>query len=1060
MKKTLSFMLALCLMLSLLPVGAYASETEPAAQPEGTTISGSADISIDVGALPDGEEVLDRYAQTLLYPQYSMMLFSLGPQGFEDDVRQQYIYTQLKEWITKVANGTANSHFTLDIQSGLSLSWSIANELDNAEDSVLTEKLFSVLDIDTIIDCLIVDMPYELYWLGKSGDNSIKSHIELTVDRGAGTVSIYRLELIFQVGESYKDPNSETQVTWSDSTGASSTHYCYKVNAEKRLAAEQAVNTANQIVNSCQGLSDYQKLLKYKEEICALTDYNRDAVATPDNYGDPWQIIYVFDGNKETNVVCEGYSKAFQYLCDLSTFDNAACYTAIGTLSGALANGSSADHMWNIVRLEGNNYLVDVTNSDIPEIDNQLFLAGTDGNPESGYSFQINGSSVHYAYNLLSPEMKNMMKDVLRLSASSYDPEGAAEPEEPVHEHQWSAEWRYDDTHHWHDCTADGCGEKNDYAEHQFGEWTTVKEATATEDGSRERHCACGDKQTQVISATGGQECQHEWKENKVISEASCEQEGLKQYICEQCGETETKTIAALGHEWGAWEKYSESDHMRTCTHKGCTATETKPHEFDKSGVCKDCGYVKQEPHEHSFGNWEPLGSENHIGTCTHKGCTATETKPHEFDDSGVCKDCGYIKIQEPQPTEHQHIWPDQWKYADETSHIRNCTEVECGEAQTEDHIWDDGEETTPPTTTSKGIMTYTCIKCGAKKTQEIPMLEHKHSWSNDWTTNEQFHWHACADPNCSEKSGLEQHYYDSKGTVTKAATTTSAGTIEYKCTVCGQVKIDQIPILPSSQHEHKWSSAWTYNNTNHWHECTASGCSVSSNADKYGYAAHSFGAWRTVREATATTEGLMEHQCGCGYKETKTIPVKTDTQCSHNWSDWVFKSPNYWERSCSICNSKDIKIAQLAQPKIISGANAVWRQGSSNGLSFTSDAPVSEFMYVYLNGFKLNEIYYTVTEGSTIVTLTQSCLEQLGVGTHTLAIESAGGTAQTSFTVKARTILNNQTPTYNSNKPWTTPKTGDSANMGLWIGMIAVCVIGMGGVALYVVKAKKNKRR
>ena len=945
MKKTLSFMLALCLMLSLLPVGAYASETEPAAQPEGTTISGSADISIDVGALPDGEEVLDRYAQTLLYPQYSMMLFSLGPQGFEDDVRQQYIYTQLKEWITKVANGTANSHFTLDIQSGPSLSWSIANELDNAEDSVLTEKLFSVLDIDTIIDCLIVDMPYELYWLGKSGDNSIKSHIELTVDREAGTVSIYRLELIFQVGESYKDPNSETQVTWSDSTGASSTHYCYKVNAEKRLAAEQAVNTANQIVNSCQGLSDYQKLLKYKEKICALTDYNSDAVATPDNYGDPWQIIYVFDGNKETNVVCEGYSKAFQYLCDLSTFDNAACYTAIGTLSGALANGSSADHMWNIVRLEGNNYLVDVTNSDIPEIDNQLFLAGTDGNPESGYSFQINGSSVHYAYDLLSPEMKNMMKDVLQLSASSYDPEGAAEPEP------------------------------------------------------------------------------HE-------------------------------------HSFGNWEPLDSENHVGTCTHEGCTATDTEPHEFNDSGVCKDCGYVKQESHEHSFGNWEPVNSENHVGTCTHEGCTATETKPHEFDNSGVCKDCGYIKIQEPQPTEHQHIWPDQWKYADETSHIRNCTEVECGEAQTEDHIWDDGEETTPPTTTSKGIMTYTCIKCGAKKTQEIPMLEHKHSWSNDWTTNEQFHWHACADPNCSEKSGLEQHYYDSKGTVTKAATTTSAGTIEYKCTVCGRVKQEQIPILPSPKHEHKWSSAWTYNNTNHWHECTASGCSVSSNADKYGYAAHSFGAWRTVREATATTEGLMEHQCGCGYKETKTIPVKTDTQCSHNWSDWVFKSPNYWERSCSICNSKDIKIAQLAQPKIISGANAVWRQGSSNGLSFTSDAPVSEFMYVYLNGFKLNEIYYTVTEGSTIVTLTQSCLEQLGVGTHTLAIESAGGTAQTSFTVKARTILNNQTPTYNSNKPWTTPKTGDSANMGLWIGMIAVCVIGMGGVALYVVKAKKNKRR
>ena len=113
----------------------------------------------------------------------------------------------------------------------------------------------------------------------------------------------------------------------------------------------------------------------------------------------------------------------------------------------------------------------------------------------------------------------------------------------------------------------------------------------------------------------------------------------------------------------------------------------------------------------------------------------------------------------------------------------------------------------------------------------------------------------------------VDAHTFD-KGTVTKEATTTSAGTIEYKCTVCGRVKQEQIPILPSPQHEHKWNSAWTYDSTHHWHECTASGCTLSSNADKYGYAAHSFGAWRTVKAATATTDGLMEHQCSCGYKE------------------------------------------------------------------------------------------------------------------------------------------------------------------------------------------------
>ena len=39
--------------------------------------------------------------------------------------------------------------------------------------------------------------------------------------------------------------------------------------------------------------------------------------------------------------------------------------------------------------------------------------------------------------------------------------------------------------------------------EHAFGEWTTVTEATCTEDGSRERVCECGEKETEVIAALG-----------------------------------------------------------------------------------------------------------------------------------------------------------------------------------------------------------------------------------------------------------------------------------------------------------------------------------------------------------------------------------------------------------------------------------------------------------------------------------------------------------------------------------------------------------------------------
>ena len=1013
MKKTFSFLLALCLMLSLLPVGAYAAETEPAVQPEGAaTISGSADYAMEEGALPDGQELLDSYAQMLLYPQYSISLFSLGPDGFQDQ-RQQYIYTQLKDWIVKVAAGEQNSHFVLTIPAEPSLSWSRSGDLDNAGNDRLVNAVYAAAGINTIIDCLIADMPYELYWLGKSDESSVNTHISLSIS--GDTVSINGLEMVFLVGESYRNPDFQKEVSWTSSSGVSGkTHYCYTVNAQKKIAAENAVKAAMAIRDEYQGLSDYEKLLAYKDRICRLTDYDHNAVSsTPSLYGDPWQIINVFDNNTDTNVVCEGYSKAFQYLCDLSTFKDAACYTAIGTLIGDGVTGDSAAHMWNIVRLEGKNYLVDVTNSDSENMGNQLFLAGAVGNPQDGYTVKVNGSDVKFEYNLLSDEMKNLMSQILRLNGTSYDPNGSTEPEEPVHEHQWSTEWEYDDTHHWHECAAADCpvssnAEKDGYGEHQLGEWITVKEATATEDGSRERQCACGHKQTEVISATGGQECQHEWKEDKIISEASCEQEGQMEYICEKCQATELRAIPALGHNWGQWVGYSETEHKKDCMRDGCTAILTESHSFDDSGKCGACGYVQQTGEDqHSYGQWVSQDAENHVRACTAPDCGATETQAH---------------------------------------------------------TWDNGVVTKEPTTTEKGVRTYTCTACKGTKTEDIQMLEHQHSWSTGWTANEQFHWHDCTDPACTEtdngkKDGFGAHTFDN-GTVIKEATTTSAGTIEYKCTVCGRIKQEQIPILPTPEHGCVWSSAWTYNNTHHWHECTVSGCTISNAADKYGYAAHSFGAWRIVREATATTQGLMERQCGCGYKESKSIPVNTQTQCNHHWSGWTFNSPNYWERTCSICNARDIQITQVAAPKITSGANAVWRQGSSNGLSFTSDAAYSEFIAVYLNGFKLNEMYYGVTEGSTIVTLYKSCLDQLGVGTHKLSIVSNGGTAETSFTVKAKSIINNQTPTYNSNKPWTTPKTGDSANMGLWIGMIAVCVVGMGGVLWYVVKSKKNKRR
>ena len=291
---------------------------------------------------------------------------------------------------------------------------------------------------------------------------------------------------------------------------------------------------------------------------------------------------------------------------------------------------------------------------------------------------------------------------------------------------------------------------------------------------------------------------------------------------------------------------------------------------------------------------------------------------------------------------------------------------------------------------------------------------------------------------------------------VTKEATTREAGIKTYTCTTCNATKTEQIPVLPTPEHTHAWSSQWQYNSTHHWNNCTAANCPVTNNADKYGYGAHTFGAWRIVKEATADKDGSMERKCVCGYVETRTIPANKDqAQHVHSWSSWQFTAPNYWERVCSSCGTRDIKISEVSKPRLTAGAKATWQQGSSSGLSFSSSAPLSEFISVTLNGFTLSESYYSKAEGSTIITLNKSCLDQLKAGTHKISINSLGGSAETEFTVKASSQQN--TLPIQSTNPWSAPKTGDSANMGLWIGMIVVSLVGVAAVAVFIVKNKRK---
>ena len=78
------------------------------------------------------------------------------------------------------------------------------------------------------------------------------------------------------------------------------------------------------------------------------------------------------------------------------------------------------------------------------------------------------------------------------------------------------------------------------------------------------------------------------------------------------------------------------------------------------------------------------------------------------------------------------------------------------------------------------------------------------------------------------------------------------------------ETELTMIPTADS--HTHSYGTAWKYDDTNHWHECSC--------GDKSDTAAHTF-KWVTDKEATATEKGSKHEECTvCGYKRSENTVI------------------------------------------------------------------------------------------------------------------------------------------------------------------------------------------
>ena len=443
-KRLLSLLCVVCLLLTALPTGAFAvegEETLPASQaaeggetkektpPDDRTDGEDGGQAPLVRAMtvtefvtldPDelngisDAELLEGYLYSVsgLYGGASLFRAPARPlEGLLKDVK-----AQLEGKIKEVAAGTlASTEFTfLNSWEKSKTEWGIEAGDQVIDGSTLTKTaetaIKSKLNLSALIQRLLSEMPYELYWYDKTKGASMSYGVETSGEN----VTVKDLTISMNVSQNY-------------AAGASvGTYNPLMADTTKTKAVADTPKKAQAVVDTHKSESDYDKLVAYLDYIKEEVSYDTAAVTPGKPYGDPWQLIYVFDGKNDTNVVCEGYAKAFQYLCDLTANAGGFKDTSISSalVTGEMSGGTGAGgHMWNVVTIGSANYLVDVTNCDEGTVGapNKLFLCGvTEDTPNEKYTATVGSTNIVYVYD--KDTLENYNAEDLKLSDSAYKP--------------------------------------------------------------------------------------------------------------------------------------------------------------------------------------------------------------------------------------------------------------------------------------------------------------------------------------------------------------------------------------------------------------------------------------------------------------------------------------------------------------------------------------------------------------------------------------------------------------------------------------------------------------
>lgn len=441
-----------------------------------------------------------------------------------------------------------------------------------------------------------------------------------------------------------------------------------------------------------------------------------------------------------------------------------------------------------------------------------------------------------------------------------------------------------------------------DVSDHTYGDWVIVSEATCQNTGLKRRTCTdagCGRTDEVIIPKTP-----HQYVDTVVP--ATCKEHGYTKHTCRVCEDSFSDTYTEmLKHSLGDWEQSAAPD----CTNKG--------EEVKKCTLCGDTIERREIPSTgHNYGDW-----------VTFKAATFRE----DGESRKYCSNCDAYKTQRiPKLSEsHTHDFTGNEEIVTpanctaEGSKRVYCSETECGEfiivsISKIDHDFGEWKITTEPTFDTDGEKTRQCQNCEETETARIPKLSEGHI--HDFTGREEIIKPAtctekgekriyCLNSSCGEYTVVDIDTIDHiKGEweITEQPSCNKTGTKIKKCTSCGKVLESESIAMTKHTLSDVVTPPTPTSKGYTTHTCTKCGYSyIDSYTDYEAPHVHDFsGKEELIEAATCTKEGRKKVYCNgedCGEYTIVTLP-----KISHIAGEWKIVEP----ATCSKCGTKAKKCA------------------------------------------------------------------------------------------------------------------------------------------------------